>query len=69
MGVSTGMIFIRNQNGSHNPDEHMDFADFCCAADVLTKWVKNSLANLQTWPKQPLYRRWDHWGKRRDVPD
>lgn len=48
MGVSTGMIFIRNQNGSHNPDEHMDFADFCCAADVLTKWVKNSLANLQT---------------------
>jgi N-carbamoyl-L-amino-acid hydrolase len=37
MGVSTGMIFIRNQNGSHNPDEHMDFADFCCAADVLTK--------------------------------
>jgi N-carbamoyl-L-amino-acid hydrolase len=48
MGIFTGMIFIRNQNGSHNPDEHMDFADFCCAADVLTKWVQNRLASLQT---------------------
>ena len=39
IGVPTGMIFIRNSNGSHNPDEAMDFDDFAGATDVLTKWV------------------------------
>lgn len=28
MGVPTAMIFIRNDHGSHNPDEAMDLADF-----------------------------------------
>ncbi len=27
-GVPTAMIFIRNRHGSHNPDEHMEMADF-----------------------------------------
>ena len=35
-GVPTGMIFIRNQNGSHNPDEAMQMDDFHAAATVLT---------------------------------
>lgn len=35
-GVPTAMIFIRNANGSHNPDEAMDMADFACAASVLS---------------------------------
>ena len=35
-GVPSGMLFIRNQNGSHNPDEAMDFADFAVAARVLS---------------------------------
>ena len=35
-GVPTGMLFIRNQNGSHNPDEAMDLADFAVAARVLS---------------------------------
>jgi N-carbamoyl-L-amino-acid hydrolase len=39
LGVPSGMIFIRNRNGSHNPDEAMDFDDFARATDVLTKWV------------------------------
>lgn len=39
LGIPSGMLFIRNQNGSHNPDEAMDFEDFSRAADVLTKWV------------------------------
>lgn len=34
-GVPTGMIFLRNANGSHNPDEHMEIADFAIAAKVL----------------------------------
>lgn len=35
MGVPSGMIFLRNANGSHNPDEHMEIADFAAGAKVL----------------------------------
>jgi len=35
LGVPTGMIFIRNSNGSHNPDEAMDIGDFGLAARLL----------------------------------
>src|SRR3546814_11736194 len=38
-GVSTGMIFIRNPNGSHNPDEAMSLSDFKKAADVLSNFL------------------------------
>lgn len=34
-GVPTTMIFIRNEHGSHNPREAMDFADFFLGAEVL----------------------------------
>lgn len=34
-GVPTAMIFVRNANGSHNPDEAMDFADFSIATRLL----------------------------------
>jgi len=34
-GIPAAMIFIRNQNGSHNPDEAMDMADFDRALTVL----------------------------------
>jgi N-carbamoyl-L-amino-acid hydrolase len=36
-GIPTGMLFIRNANGSHNPDEHMEMDDFIVAASVLTR--------------------------------
>ena len=45
LGVPAGMLFIRNENGSHNPDEHMSLDDFHCAARVLTKWARNMLAS------------------------
>lgn len=35
-GVPAAMLFIRNQNGSHNPDEAMEMADFAEAARILT---------------------------------
>jgi N-carbamoyl-L-amino-acid hydrolase len=35
-GVPTGMIFIRNANGSHNPDEQMEIVDFSEAARLLS---------------------------------
>ncbi len=39
LGVPAAMLFIRNENGSHNPDEHMDFEDFAIACDVLHHWA------------------------------
>jgi len=36
MGVPTGMLFIRNRNGSHNPDEAMEIEDFAQAARILS---------------------------------
>jgi N-carbamoyl-L-amino-acid hydrolase len=39
LGVPTGMIFIRNSNGSHNPDEAMDLADFGLAAKLLATYL------------------------------
>jgi N-carbamoyl-L-amino-acid hydrolase len=34
-GVPTLMLFVRNQNGSHNPDEEMKMADFAVVTRVL----------------------------------
>jgi N-carbamoyl-L-amino-acid hydrolase len=35
-GVPSAMLFIRNRNGSHNPDEAMEHADFEAALAVLS---------------------------------
>lgn len=43
-GIPAGMLFIRNRNGSHNPDEEMDLADFGKACDVLCAWAQTCLA-------------------------
>jgi N-carbamoyl-L-amino-acid hydrolase len=34
-GVATGMVLVRNRNGSHNPHEAMDTADLMAAVDSL----------------------------------
>ena len=34
-GVPAGMLFIRNDNGSHNPEEKMDLDDFLKGTEVL----------------------------------
>jgi N-carbamoyl-L-amino-acid hydrolase len=39
-GVPYGFIFVRNRNGSHHPDEHMDIDDFLKATAVLSTWLK-----------------------------
>lgn len=44
VGIPIGMIFIRNENGSHNPAESMDISDFLDAAAVLTRWIQRQLA-------------------------
>lgn len=38
-GIPAGMLFVRNQNGSHNPDEAMRMEDFAAACAVATRWA------------------------------
>ena len=33
------MIFVRNEPGSHNPDEQMEIDDFLDACTVLASWI------------------------------
>ena len=40
-GVPTQMLFIRNANGSHNPDEAMAIGDFMEATRLLAWWLAN----------------------------
>ena len=41
-GIPSGMLFVRNQNGSHSPDEAMHMDDFATACRVLMRWVLNA---------------------------
>jgi len=34
-GIPVAMIFVANQNGSHNPHEAMELSDFMKGADLL----------------------------------
>nr|WP_245404783.1 Zn-dependent hydrolase [Ancylobacter gelatini] len=38
-GIPTGMIFVRNAHGSHNPDEHLDMADLDRGIQLLLGFV------------------------------
>ena len=38
-GVPTGMLLIRNRNGSHNPDEAMETDDLLAGIGLLTLWL------------------------------
>jgi beta-ureidopropionase / N-carbamoyl-L-amino-acid hydrolase len=38
-GVRSAMVFVRNPNGSHNPDEAMTIEDFCEATKVLAAGI------------------------------
>jgi N-carbamoyl-L-amino-acid hydrolase len=42
-GIRTGMIFVRNENGSHNPHEAMTIDDFLAGTAVLTGWLAAQL--------------------------
>ena len=43
-GVKTGMLLVRNQNGSHNPYEAMDTDDLMASIAVLTGWLMTAIA-------------------------
>jgi N-carbamoyl-L-amino-acid hydrolase len=38
-GIPAGMLFVRNQNGSHNPKEDMRMEDFAKACAILQRWA------------------------------
>lgn len=38
-GIPSAMLFVRNQNGSHNPHEAMRMEDFAEACRLLTHWL------------------------------
>ena len=46
-GVPMGMLFVRNENGSHNPHEAMTIEDFLDGACVLTQWVVTALIDRE----------------------
>jgi beta-ureidopropionase / N-carbamoyl-L-amino-acid hydrolase len=42
-GVPMAMLFVRNENGSHNPDEAMEIDDLLRAVSILTCWLVKEL--------------------------
>lgn len=47
-GIPSAMLFVRNENGSHNPDESLDPADLDVAVSLLLEFVKNFDTDLPT---------------------
>jgi len=43
-GVPTGMVFVRNRNGSHNPAEAMEIDDFLAGASVFYDYLVEQAA-------------------------
>jgi N-carbamoyl-L-amino-acid hydrolase len=48
-GIPTGMLFIRNENGSHNPLEAMEMADFRQALEVLHAMLLMPVGRWLDW--------------------
>ena len=42
-GIPSAMIFVRNQNGSHNPFEAMEISDFLLASELLYQALAEEL--------------------------
>ncbi|MEQ9248035.1 MAG: M20/M25/M40 family metallo-hydrolase, partial [Nitratireductor sp.] len=38
-GVPAAMVFVRNRNGSHNPQEAMEIDDFLAGVDILSAFL------------------------------
>lgn len=43
-GVPSGMIFVRNRNGSHNPAEAMDIGDFMAGVELMYAFITKDRA-------------------------
>jgi N-carbamoyl-L-amino-acid hydrolase len=38
-GIPSAMVFVRNRNGSHNPDEAMDIPDLVAGTDIIFNYL------------------------------
>ena len=38
-GVPAAMVFVRNANGSHNPDEAMEICDLVAGTDIIFDYL------------------------------
>jgi len=50
VGVPMGMVFVRNENGSHNPYESMTIDDFLDGVVVLMQWVISCAVQISLPP-------------------
>jgi N-carbamoyl-L-amino-acid hydrolase len=50
-GVPSAMIFVRNDNGSHNPNEAMDLADFAVATRLLGRVLARERGERERPPR------------------
>ena len=41
-GIPAAMVFVRNYNGSHNPEEHMEMDDFMLGVELLYRAIINA---------------------------
>jgi N-carbamoyl-L-amino-acid hydrolase len=48
VGVPMGMLFVRNEHGSHNPHEMMAMDDFLDGVEVIIQWVRSALVECAT---------------------
>jgi len=48
-GVPSGMIFVRNDKGSHNPHETMDFCDFFQATEILNDAMQTAAGSTKEY--------------------
>ncbi len=46
--VESAMLFIRNDGGSHNPEEFMEMADFTVAANILVSFLEDAFCGVET---------------------
>ena len=43
-GIPSAMVFVRNEHGSHNPDEAMEMADFLAGVAIMREALKEAAA-------------------------
>ena len=46
-GVPSAMLFIRNDGGSHNPEESMELGDFDDAVTVLAEFLQHQFCEAE----------------------
>lgn len=45
-GVPIGMLFIRNENGSHNPHEMMAIEDLLDGVEIIIQWIRRTSTQI-----------------------